>query len=117
VITALAADANYAFAGTEDGGLFRCRLDDLQGGQGWTELTRATSEITAVAVSELRPGEIYLGTESDGVIRSLNDGVTFQTYDKGLESSELEVFCLLISSQGDRLYAGTLGGLAVRQLE
>ena len=73
--------------------------------------------MTALAASPLRPGEIYVGTAQSGIYRSLYASGAFQDFAVGLEASERRIYCLKISALGDRLYAGTLGGLAVRALQ
>lgn len=116
-VTALAWDGAYVLAGTEDGKIYRAEDWQLREAGAWSLLADLELEITALALSSTRPGEIYAGTAENGVYRSLDGGISFQAFDDGLEASENKVFCLLVSSQGDRLYAGTLGGLAVRALE
>ncbi len=116
-IAALAWDGTTVYAGTAEGKIFSIEDDSLREPGAWYELDDIGCEITALAVSSARPGEIYAGTTENGIFRSLDGGGVFDLFASGLESSEQKVFCLLISSRGDRLYAGTLGGLAVRKLD
>ena len=116
-VTALGACSQYAFAGTAEGDLYRVRLEYLTDEPLWTRLMGIGSEITALACSPHRTGELYMGLIDNGILHSSDSGATFFTFDAGLESSERRIFHLMISALGDRLYAGTLGGLAVRRLD
>jgi hypothetical protein len=55
------------------------------------------------------PTTIYAGTEGDGVFRSLNDGLTWEPFNSGLESEGSHVR-VIYTGEG-KVFAGTDGGL------
>jgi hypothetical protein len=117
-VRAAAISGNSIIIGTTSGKLYRTPKDF---NLGWEFLHDIGDDITDLATSPLRPGEIYaamggISRKNLGIWRSLDGGDTWTNYSEGLESSELVVFDLEISRLGDRLYAGTLGGMAIRPL-
>jgi hypothetical protein len=88
---------------------------------GWTQAGTIPGNISDMAASPLRPNEVYVATDYNGgpaagIWRTTDAGVSWHDFSAGLESSETVVFDLEMSKLGDRLYAGTLGGLAMRKL-
>lgn len=117
VVTAATVGDGVAVVGTDDGRLLVKPAADLDMEVGWNLVADLGGPmITDLAASELWPGEFYAGSWGAGIWRSLDGGATWSPFDEGLESSESSVFDLEVSACGDRLYAGTLGGMAVREL-
>lgn len=116
VVTAVRASRGFVLVGSATGEIRRKPLGDLGTGTAWTLAASTGTAISDLEAAPARPGEIYAGTGGDGIWRSGDDGATWQRFDSGLESSQRVVFDLDLSACGDRLYAGTLGGLGVRKL-
>jgi len=117
VVTAATVGDGVVVVGTVGGRLLCKPLADLDAEGGWSEAADlGGTMIIDLASSDLWPGEFYAGSWGSGIWRSLDGGVSWSPFDEGLESSEASVFDLEVSACGDRLYAGTLGGMAVREL-
>ncbi|MCU7917918.1 MAG: hypothetical protein KZQ95_06105 [Candidatus Thiodiazotropha sp. (ex Epidulcina cf. delphinae)] len=116
IVTAAVLSGATMTVGTADGSIYIKNSADLENPGGWmlvTDLGRMVSDLEA---DLLRPGEIYAGSDGNGIFRSSDNGSTWFPFAEGLESSERVIFDLEMSAAGDRIYAGTLGGLAVRAL-
>ena len=72
---------------------------------------KGTSAVVAVNLN--RPNEVFVGLYNGGVYRSIDAGLTWHNYSHGLTSSAINIFELKFSSDGKKLFAGTLGGVAV----
>jgi photosystem II stability/assembly factor-like uncharacterized protein len=65
------------------------------------------SAVRTLLADSVRPGRLYAVTDS-GVYRTIDGAQTWQSFSSGLDS--LPVQSLVISPDGRRLHAGTLGG-------
>ena len=66
------------------------------------------SAIRALVADPVRSGRLYAVTDHDGVYRTIDGAQTWQSFSSGLGS--LQVQSLVISPDGRRLHAGTIGG-------
>lgn len=68
----------------------------------------------AVAVFDpAEPESVYAGAQDGGIRRSVDNGKTWQDYSQGLRSSARDIYEIKFSPDGKRIYAGTLGAMAV----
>lgn len=68
--------------------------------------------IEAVVVSDpIRPDNIYAGAKNGGMIRSVDNGGSWEYFNNGLESVSLHIFEIKFSASGNRIWAGTLGSI------
>lgn len=116
VVTAVVFAGDIVVAGQADGAIYRKPAAALARPGGWERASQLGVPVSDLEASPARPGEVYAGTDGDGIWRSRDAGATWERFDDGLDSSEQTIFDLELSAPGDRLYAGTLGGLAVRRL-
>ncbi len=127
----LPLEETYAFIGTENGRILRIPLSDLrelnikniikrykfsliEGDNIIYEFEKGYS--TVVAVNPVDQSEIYVGLYNGGIYRSTDNGLTWYNYSQGLTSSAIDIFELKFSSDGSRLFAGTLGGIATLEV-
>ncbi len=95
------------------GGLFASVFGNFyvsrDGGDLWTEVNNSEfiKHTSAIFVDELN--EVYVGTFGDGVIRSNDDGLSWQPVNHGLANSWVTAFAV---NHDDVLIAGTNGGLS-----
>jgi hypothetical protein len=113
--TAVAVAGTWIVVGTEGGHIYRKPLPADHPPGGWAWIADVGTKVNDLEADRARPSEVYAGTHGNGVWQSTDDGQTFNRFNDGLESSEKTVFDLELSSCGRRLYAGTLGGLAIPQ--
>ena len=66
------------------------------------------SPILALVADPVRPGRLYTATEGGGVYRTIDGAQTWEVFSSGLGS--LQARPLVISPDGRRLHAGTMGG-------
>ena len=100
--SALAVSENVAYAGTNDGGVWRSRAGGTWLRQGHV----CCGRIRTLAVDPSSPGVVYAGN-GYGAFRSADGGVTWER--AGL--SRLDVEALVVDPADSRtLYAGTWGG-------
>ena len=76
-----------------------------------------TGTSTVVAVDPNNPNIVYAGLLNGGIFRSIDSGETWQDYSQGLTSSAIDIYELKFSPDGKRLFAGTLGAIAVIDVE
>jgi hypothetical protein len=117
----LSENTAYAFIGTYRGKLHRMLLSDLRSFNfGNAELSLDFREKlgdyafrTVVTPDPNIPEMIYAGAFNGGIFRSSDSGVTWEEFSYGLESSSQDVYELKFSPDGRKLFAGTLGSIAV----
>jgi len=117
----LPLEKTYAFVGTEKGRILKIPLLKLRKVNLCINLYGSNKKIihgfkgtsAVVAVNPNRPNEVFVGLYNGGVYRSIDAGLTWRNYSQGLTSSAINIFELKFSSDGKRLFAGTLGGVAV----
>jgi photosystem II stability/assembly factor-like uncharacterized protein len=90
-------------------GLFKT----VDGGASWTNQGGITDPNTqfvlTIALDPVTPGTIYVGTLGDGVLKSVDDGATFNPANNGL--TDFFVRDLALNPTGTVLYAATSGGV------
>lgn len=85
----------------------------------WRQVTSAQLVINAVAVHPAEPDRVFLGTQDNGVLISLNGGETFESSNAGFINRQVPTV-LADSRERGRVYAGVLfdglnGGLFVSE--
>jgi photosystem II stability/assembly factor-like uncharacterized protein len=91
-------------------------IDTVESGSNqYYEFDKGTS--TVVAVDPNNPDIVYAGLFNGGIFRSTDSGETWQNYSQGLTSSAIDIYELKFSQGGKRLFAGTLGAIAVLDVE
>lgn len=109
-----------AFIGTENGKVISISLDALrelspEGVENIYTFDHGRSAV--VEIHPLHPEEVYVGLYGGGVYRSRDAGKTWENISEGLISSSINIFELKFSNDGRKLFAGTLGGVAVLKME
>jgi hypothetical protein len=115
VVKAAIVAGEQVLAGTQGGLVYQKPLANLSEVGGWEQVADLGEVVSDLEAGGARPGEVFAGTNGNGVWRSTDSGANWEHFDTGLESSERIIFDLELSSCGDRIYAGTLGGLAVHK--
>ncbi|MDY6972831.1 MAG: hypothetical protein SV775_10930 [Thermodesulfobacteriota bacterium] len=110
----------YAFVGTAIGDVMRF---DPATGQWATvlsirEVSGGNSSTAVVSANPSYPNEVYASTYGGGIYRSLQygDTGTWTDFSEGLASSQLDIFDISFSPDGNTIFISSLGGLALYQL-
>ena len=108
-------EKTLAFLGTEDGKVVMLSLQSLRmlSSDGARIHVFGEGRSAVVAVDPGRPEDVYVGLFGAGVHRSRDSGETWENISEGLISSSINVFELKFSNDGEKLFAGTLGGIVV----
>ena len=108
-------EKTLAFLGTEDGKVVMIPLNSLRmlSTDGARIHVFGEGRSAVVAVDPGRPEDVYVGLFGAGVHRSRDSGETWENISEGLISSSINVFELKFSNDGEKLFAGTLGGIVV----
>lgn len=120
-----------AFLGTAKGGVFFISLKNLRelfdvqsspedafaNFQFATDLLFPAGIDAVVAADPLRPENIYAGAKNTGMIRSSDNGRSWEVFNDGLESSSMHIYEIKFSESGKRIWAGTLGSIVYYDIE
>lgn len=108
--------AQTIFAGTTEG-LWISTADGKP--DSWRQVTSAQLVINAIAVHPSQPDRVYLGTQDNGVVISLDGGETYEASNAGFVNRQVPTV-LADSKERGRIYAGVIfdgvnGGLFVSE--
>jgi photosystem II stability/assembly factor-like uncharacterized protein len=92
--------SGYILVAKDGSGLFRATAD----GQSWTQVYSG-EHLSALAVDS--KGQVFLGTLTEGILRSGNEGNTWQPVNQGIINNRI---ISLVVDQNDHVFAGSDGG-------
>jgi photosystem II stability/assembly factor-like uncharacterized protein len=91
------------------GGFARGLVRSEDAGVTWTKVeSLGSQEVQSVLANPARPGELLAGTGRQGVLRSIDDGASWQPYDEGLLGGDVEALALDPRVRG-KVWAATAG--------
>jgi len=98
-------------AGTLYAGTQRALFKSSDRGETWMELdTRTTGPIAALVLDPAQAGIVYAATASDGVMKSIDGGLTWSRYNAGLPYFDVRAL-LVVRTDVTTIFAATPGGL------
>jgi photosystem II stability/assembly factor-like uncharacterized protein len=102
------------------GGISLAASPDSSGWEHWDEGLPSFASVMTIAAIADDPGTVYAGAYTvPGLWRSTDDGVSWESDGQGQEPGphNQPVFALLYDAEGQRLWAGTSGGLFSRSVD